>query len=119
MKKNNAPYYALLIISLIIISFDGIIFKTAAKHDLLSKQFFMYYAIAVCIYIIYAFLWQIILKRIDLYFAYSFRSIIVVLGLIWSSVILGEQITKFNIAGAILIMLGIFLIARNREQANE
>jgi len=117
-NHKTLKIYLLLIFSVFMISFDTVIFKTASGYPMLSKEFILWYALALSLYFFYAIFWQIILKHIPLSVAYSIRCIVVVLGLIWSVIIFGEQITPWNVAGATFILVGVFLVT-NKKSANE
>lgn len=60
----------------------------------------------------YAICWQQILKRIDLSVAYMFKGTSLIFVMLLAFVIYGEDITMMNIIGAIVIVLGISLFAR-------
>ena len=114
-NTSKTKYYLFLALSLVVISFDGVFFKMASNYEVLSKQYIMYYSFALIIYVFYALSWQIILKQIDLSVAYTFRSIVIIFGLLWSVIIFKTYITIFNIVGALLIISGIVLVSRYKE----
>lgn len=117
--NKNYKIYLLLLFSVFMISFDTVIFKTAAGYPTLSKEFIMWYALALVIYFFYAIFWQIILKHFPLSIAYSVRCIVVILGLIWSVLIFNQKITVFNIIGAALILVGVFLATKVRGEEEQ
>lgn len=59
-----------------------------------------------------AILWLIVLSREDVSFAYPLVSFAYILAILLSAVFLKEHITPGRIIGSLIIMLGIFIIAR-------
>ena len=59
-----------------------------------------------------AILWLIVLSREDVSFAYPLVSFAYVLAIFLSAIFLKEHITPGRIIGSLVIMLGIFIIAR-------
>lgn len=59
-----------------------------------------------------AVLWLIVLSREDVSFAYPLVSFAYVLAIFLSAIFLKEHVTPGRIIGSLLIMLGIFVIAR-------
>ena len=94
----------------------SIVSKYAARSGLFSFGFFLLAAAAVLCMGIYAIIWQQFIKKVDLSFAYSFKGLTVIYGLLWGALLFGESISLYNIAGALVILLGVF-IAGQEEHA--
>ncbi|WP_270629825.1 EamA family transporter, partial [[Clostridium] innocuum] len=61
----------------------------------------------------YAFLWQKLLKKVDLSIAYVNKGMLLFWSMIWSVVIFREEITILNIIGTIIIFVGIMVVNEN------
>ena len=68
--------------------------------------------LGLLLYSLGAILWLIVLSREDVSFAYPLVSFAYVLAIFLSAVFLKEQITSGRVLGALVIMAGIFIIAR-------
>lgn len=60
-----------------------------------------------------AVLWALVLSRLDLSLAYPFVGVAAVLVMLLSWFVLGETITLTRIAGALLVIIGVTLVARS------
>jgi drug/metabolite transporter (DMT)-like permease len=107
--------YLFLHLSLLIYSLGSIAAKLAAREPLLSLPFFIYYGLVLLILLIYAVLWQQIIKTMPLSVAISHKSVIIIWGFIWGHLIFNEDITITMFIGMILIISGIFLMVQKNE----
>lgn len=96
-----------------IYSLTGIFSKLASQQVLFSMNFIFLYGISLAILVCYAFLWQIVLRKIPLMIAFSCKATVVLWGLFWGWLIFKEIITIYKIGGAALIILGILIMVRN------
>lgn len=87
--------------------------KKASQYLFFSPEFIMFYALELIIISIYAYLWQGVIKRVDLVTAYSNKGVVMFWALIFSSVLFKEHIKLTNILGLIIIATGILLVARD------
>lgn len=94
-------------------SFVAVAAKVASGYPLLSYEFIFYYGIELVMIAVYAYFWQIIIKRFPLGVAYSNKGIVIIWTLIWSAVFFHEKIKFCQIAGVLIILLGITLVAKN------
>ena len=85
--------------------------KYASQSEFVSWNYVWAVLSAIGVMGLYAMLWQQILKRVELSFAYMFKGTSIVFVMLLAHVIFGEQITWNNIIGAIIIILGIVLYA--------
>ena len=120
-KKINFGAFILLQIALFILSFGAVCSKMAGRQAFLSVPFFAFYGALLLILFIYAILWQQILKRISLVIAYACKGVGIVYGIIWGVVFFKEVITWKMIAGAILVLIGVYIfifgeIKENRKK---
>ena len=112
IKKNK---YLFLHLLLIIYSFCGVFTKLAAGNDFLSILFIVFYGASIAILGIYAIFWQQILKYFSLTEAFFNKAVIVIWGMIWGALFFGEQITMNMIIGALIIIVGIGVVAKSYE----
>ncbi len=65
---------------------------------------------------IYAVLWQQVLKRFSLSFAYANRVVIIPIGMFWGLIIFSEQITFSMLVGTVIILMGVVLVAGEKHE---
>lgn len=100
----------LLQIVYIIYSFVLIIAKFASGAPMFSFKFFLLFSIEIGIFAFYALLWQQLIKRMELNTAYSMKGTVILWTLLWSKLFFNESIKTTNILGALIILLGIYLV---------
>ena len=94
----------------IIYSFVLIIGKFASKEQILSFNFLLLFGLELFIFGIYAILWQQLIKKFDLNTAYSSKGTVILWTLLWSKLFFGEIIKLTNIIGALVILVGIYMV---------
>jgi multidrug transporter EmrE-like cation transporter len=75
-----------------------------------SFKFNLLFSIEILIFAFYALLWQQLIKRMDLDAAYSIKGTVILWTLVWSKLFFNESIKTTNIVGALIILLGIYLV---------
>ena len=108
--KSKAPVFLLMHAGFIFYSLYTILGKYAAKYEFMSFNFCLMYCIMIFILGVYAILWQQVLKHIDISIAFSNKSITIVWAMIWGLVFFNEKTTVRQIAGALVIGAGIFIL---------
>jgi len=86
--------------------------KYAALHEFLSWQYYVGLCGAIGVMGVYAICWQQILKRIELSTAYMFKGTSLIFIMLFAALFFSEQITQMNVIGAIVIIIGIALFAK-------
>lgn len=109
-EKSNLKTYILLHALLLFYSAGGICSKFAANQELFSFKFFLFYGLLLFTLFIYAIFWQQVIKNLPVSVAYSNKAITVIWGMMWGALVFGEQITVFNIIGALIIIAGILIV---------
>ena len=89
--------------------------KYTSQQEFLSWRYICGLAGAVCVMGIYAILWQLVLKRVELSLAYMFKGTSIVFVMLLAYWLFSEQITWNNIIGAMIIILGIVLYANDSK----
>ena len=87
--------------------------KYASQHEFLSKAYCVGVICAVFILGLYAVCWQQILKRVELSTAYMFKGTSLIFIMLFAFALFGEAITIMNVIGAIVIVIGITLFAKD------
>jgi drug/metabolite transporter (DMT)-like permease len=111
MKK-----YIYLHLMLMVFSLGEVCSKLASTQEFLSVPFFLFYGLLLLSLAFYAVMWQQFLKVMPLTTAYANKSVIIIWGMIWGSVIFGEKITWNMILGALIIMIGVYLMVCEDEE---
>ena len=86
--------------------------KYASQHEFMSKAYFIGVIGAVLLLGLYAICWQQILKRMELSTAYMFKGTSLIFVMLLALLFLGETISYLNIVGAMVIVVGIVLYAK-------
>ena len=86
--------------------------KYASQQELGSVAYCLGLAGAIGVMGAYAICWQQILKRVELSTAYMFKGTSLIFIMLFAYVLFGEQITLMNIVGAVIIITGITLFAK-------
>lgn len=113
--KRTYPDFFFLHFSLLLFSLSGIFAKLASNHPLSSPHFYLLYGIVFLLLIVYAVLWQQVLKKMDLSIAYANRGIIFMWTFIGSFFLFEETVSIYNIVGAIIISIGIYVVFQNHD----
>lgn len=111
-EKNRSKKWKILVLlslSLIIQSLSSVFIKIAGQYETLSKEFIIFYVLAVGCLGVFAIMWQLLLELIPLTTAYLRKGILYILILIWSVILFKEQVTLNNVIGSIIIIVGISL----------
>lgn len=86
--------------------------KLAAQQEFMSMPHCLALCGAIGVMAAYAICWQQVLKHIDLSTAYMFKGTSLIFVMLLASAIFGEAITMMNVIGAVVIVLGIILYAK-------
>ena len=106
MTKKNVGIFLIMQIMNVAFSLDTVLMKLAS----VSWQEEGLFACRTIMIFFYAVAWQAILGKVDLSQAYLNKGTVVFWGLLWSAVIFHEQITPFNIAGSLIIFMGLLMV---------
>ena len=117
MTKTNFKWIGIAQLIVIVYSFVGVLSKTASsvlqKSGLFSMEFiFIVFTMFVALGV-YAVVWQLILKHMDLSIAYANKGTNLIWTMIWSVLLFKESISLQNIVGTVLIILGILVVTRS------
>lgn len=110
LKWDNISKYVLLYGSFFIYSISSICAKLAAGQENAIKVV-VFIGLEVFCLGIYALIWQQALKKFSLVTAMASKGVVVIFNLIWSVMLFREEVTIYNIIGAVIIIGGIWMVA--------
>lgn len=109
-SSNRISNFIFLQFSVIIYSSAGVISKCASAYPVMSMPFILLYMAEIAILGIYAIIWQQIIKKIDISVAYANKGTALLWSLVWAILLFKETITPGNIAGVIIVTIGVIII---------
>ena len=110
-KRKITPLQILLLQAVVLLyTTAGIFAKLASAHALLSLPFLLLFGAEFAVLALYAVLWQQLIKRIDLSFAYANRATAIVWSMLWAAVIFHEALTVQNFIGVGIVLAGTVLV---------
>lgn len=117
LKNNNKNYDMKQIIFLqfilVIFSLSGVLSKIASSYPFMSCGFIVNYGLSLLIAFIYAIMWQMMLRKLELTTAFSCKAVTVIWGMVWGMIFFGEKIHLKNIIGALIIIFGIIMVVNS------
>ena len=117
-KASILPVF-LLHVLFFVYSFSTVLSKAAAMEETMSIRFFAFYGGVLFLLGVYAIVWQQLIKKLPLVFAYANKAITIVWGIIWGALLFSERITSGKIIGAAVVIAGIIIFSLGeKESAN-
>ena len=104
--------YGILVAVNLLYACVSIFTKYASLQEFLSLKYCLGIAGAIGVMGVYAICWQQILKRVELSTAYMFKGTSLIFIMLFAFALFGEAITMMNIIGAVVIIIGITLFAK-------
>jgi drug/metabolite transporter (DMT)-like permease len=118
-KKSILPVI-LLHVLFFVYSFSTVLSKLAAGQKPLSLRFCLFYGGVLFLLALYALVWQQLIKKLPLVFAYANKAITIVWGIIWGALLFSEEVTPGKIIGAFIVIVGIVIFSfGEKEVADE
>lgn len=114
-KKTDWKVILCLHLLLFVYSLESVCSKMAAKQELFSFKFFLFYGLVLLLLFFYALAWQRILKYMPLTVAYANKGITIIWGMVWGALLFGETISLKTVIGGAIILIGIYLVVTNNE----
>lgn len=114
-KTNKIKDFVFLHMLLFMQSVSSVCSKLASQQEFMSAKFIMLYGILLAILVVYALLWQKVLKKMKLVTAYANKSITIIWGLIWGVLLFNETVTINKILGILVIILGVYFVVTGEE----
>lgn len=116
---KNIRYFVLLHIILALFSVSAVFSKLAAQEDALSFKWILYYCAILFLLFVYAVAWQQIIKKMPIVTAYANKAVTVIWGIIYGFLIFREEITVTKIAGALIIIVGVYIVVSSDENITD
>ncbi|MDR1017050.1 MAG: DMT family transporter [Coriobacteriales bacterium] len=120
-KTRKRKVLILLALHLIVLlySLAGVCSKTAAQNPFGSLPFFGWYALALAILVVYALVWQQIIRRVELTSAFANKAATLVWGMLWGALFFAEPIKLTTLIGAVVVFIGILLVITSKDTAQQ
>ena len=115
-KGKKVSTYLLLHGILLLYSIAAICSKKAALSTLFSFEFFAWYFGVLVILVVYAFVWQQVLKRLSLFTAFVNKGIAIIWGILWGMMFFGESLSVAMLIGAALVFVGILMVVSSNAK---
>lgn len=108
--------YLQLHLNILLFSLTGIFSKLASiqynEHGLNGKLLYLFLFLMLANCGIYAIAWQKIIKKFELSTAYAHRSVYLIWSQIWAVLIFKESLSWNNIAGLLVVLIGVLVVQR-------
>ena len=116
---GNLSRYMLLHLAVMVFSFTSVFAKAAANSyndgGLMNRMFILFSVLMVLNCVVYAFFWQIVIKKIPLNVGYANRSVYLIWSQIWAVSIFNEHLDPKNIIGLVIVMVGVIVVSLSTE----
>lgn len=96
-----------LFVLVLFFSLASLLSKLASNEAFFSLNFFFFYSLILGILFVYALGWQKVLKHTPLNIAYSYRSLLIMWGMVWGLLFFQETLQWNRILGSLLVILGL------------
>ena len=106
--------FVVLHLILLLYSIAAILSKTAAGVDFISLPFILCYGGVLVLLLIYALVWQWVLKALPLTVAYANKGVTIIWGMVWGFLLFDETISVTMLIGAAIVFAGILLVVTDR-----
>lgn len=120
---GRLKYFIALHLCILVFSMTEVLGKFAAiaykEEGLQSIRLYVCIILMLFVCVFYAFCWQKIIKHFDLHIAYANRSVYLIWSQIWAVFIFAEKLTPRNIAGMLIVMLGVIVVSLGEKSDKE
>ena len=100
----------LLELSVMVYSLSTVAANMASKHEFLSAGYILFFGLEFVVLVVYAVLWQQIIKKFQLSVAYANKSLTLLWSMLWNYMIFSQGITPGKVAGVVLVMIGVMIM---------
>lgn len=116
MRNIKIKNFLLLHLNILIFSFTGVFSKAASvqynKHGLQSTLLYLFLMLMILNCMVYAVIWQKVIKKIDLNVAYANKTVYLIWSQIWAVILFHETLSVQNVIGLILVFIGVLVVQR-------
>lgn len=113
VKRSRVKDFVFLHSCILWYTMTSILSKAASQYSFLSTKYILCFIGIFITLGSYAILWQQVIKRFKPSVGYSNKSVSLIWTILFSALIFKERITVYNIIGAVLIILGVIMVARD------
>ena len=111
---KNTKNFIFLHLNIMLFSLTGVFSKCASnalnEGGIYNLKLYVFLGLMILNCGIYAIAWQRAIKKFDLSVAFANRSVYLIWSQIWAFFIFKEQISPQNIAGLLIILVGVLII---------
>lgn len=107
---SNKLSYLLMYFAFFIYSLSSVFSKIASTQAFFSLKYIFCFFIILFLMVLYAFIWQIVLKKIPLSEAMSNKPVVLIFSMIWAIFLFDEKISIRILIGVFFIFIGIIII---------
>lgn len=115
MIQSRAKSYLLLHLLLLVYSFASVFSKMAGGKPFLSGPFLLLYGASLLMLIVYALLWQQVLKELPLSVAFANKGAVLLWGMVLGWLFFDESISLVKLLALAIVFVGIFLVVTADE----
>lgn len=113
MTTSQKKQLPLVLLGYAIFSFVGVFLKFGSLFPFFSAPFLACFVCSLFCAFGFAVIWQKILQTHDLMLAYAYRGTLFLWTFLWAVLFFDETVTRNNIFGALIIIVGISLVAKD------
>lgn len=95
---------------LFLYSIGAVCSKMASGYPFLSLGYVGWYAGLLFILMVYAAVWQQVLRRLPLVTAFANKGVTIIWGVLWGVLLFGESVSLSMVIGAALVFCGIMMV---------
>ena len=96
-----------------IFSLGGLSLKFASGYSVKEPLFYFFYVSGLFFMLLFAILWQHILKTWSLTNAYAWKCAAFFWSFLWAVLFFGETVTVGNVLGAAIIVMGVVMVNKS------
>ncbi|NLV58786.1 MAG: transporter [Clostridiales bacterium] len=110
--------YLFLHLTLLLYSLASVFAKYAGLYRLagLWETTLVFVGLEFLALLVYTLLWQLILRRVDLSFAYSNRAVCTLWTILFGLLFFGEEITWGKAVGILVVLAGVVLVVTDHDR---
>lgn len=117
MKTEISPKRLILLQAVVILyTLSSVMAKFASGEEALEKIVF-FFGMDLFFLGLYALFWQQLIKALPLSVAYANRAMALLWSALWARLIFGEKIGVKQIAGIVLVIIGILVINGDKKES--
>ena len=112
INDQSSSWRSFLLLHLVVFfySLAGVSAKFASSMSFFSIPWCLFYGAILIILFFYAIAWQVVLRRMALTVAFCNKSVSVIWGIVWGAFLFNEVISKKQMLGAIVIIIGVCMV---------